>query len=136
MQGLEIERQKDSVLLDAASRRNLEIDTALSGARDHSLIGLMDTAVTAMGGRWLRRWVQRPIRHRHHLGLRHHAVGARSRGATMRGYASACGLSAIWSGCWRALRYAPPDRATSRSFGRRSAPCPSCTAPDAECSQN
>ena len=76
VQGLEIERQKDSVLLDAASRRNLEIDTALSGARDHSLIGLMDTAVTAMGGRWLRRWVHRPIRDRHHLGLRHHAVGA------------------------------------------------------------
>jgi DNA mismatch repair protein MutS len=76
VQGLEVEHQKDSVLLDAASRRNLEIDTALSGARDHSLIGLMDTAVTAMGGRWLRRWVQRPIRDRHHLGLRHHAVGA------------------------------------------------------------
>jgi DNA mismatch repair protein MutS len=69
-------RPKDSVLLDAASRRNLEIDTALSGARDHSLIGLMDTAVAAMGGRWLRRWVHRPIRDRHHLGLRHHAVGA------------------------------------------------------------
>jgi DNA mismatch repair protein MutS len=36
VQGLEVEREKDSVLLDPASRRNLEIDTALSGARDHS----------------------------------------------------------------------------------------------------
>ncbi|MGH8585183.1 MAG: hypothetical protein ACREWE_03005 [Gammaproteobacteria bacterium] len=43
VQGLEIQRQRDSVLREAASRRNLEIDTALSEAHDHSLIGLMGT---------------------------------------------------------------------------------------------
>ncbi len=73
---LQVERQTDSVVLDAASRRNLEIDWALSGQRERSLIGVMDTAVTAMGGRLLRRWIHRPIRDRRCLRLRHHAVGS------------------------------------------------------------
>jgi DNA mismatch repair protein MutS len=76
VQAITVERPGDSVLLDAASRRNLEIERSLSGERDHSLIGVMDTAVTAMGGRLLRRWVHRPIRDREILGLRHHAVAA------------------------------------------------------------
>jgi DNA mismatch repair protein MutS len=48
--------------LDAQSRRNLEIDLRSNGAVDHTLLSLMDTTVTAMGGRLLQRWLHEPSR--------------------------------------------------------------------------
>jgi DNA mismatch repair protein MutS len=71
-----LERREDGIILDAASRRNLEIDAPLSGAKEHTLAGLMDTTATAMGSRLLKRWLNRPLRDRPSLRLRHHAVGA------------------------------------------------------------
>ncbi len=85
VQGIRVERDEDSVLLDAVSRRNLELDRAASGLRDATLIGVMDTAITAMGGRLLRRWIHRPIRDRQSLGLRHHAVGTLQTGRCYEG---------------------------------------------------
>ncbi len=55
------ERREDSVILDAATRRNLEIDLNLSGGEDHTLLSVMDRTVTAMGSRLLRRWLNRPL---------------------------------------------------------------------------
>jgi len=60
----ELERHADAVLLDAASRRNLEIEISLSGNPKHSLIGIMDHTATPMGSRLLRRWLKRPLRDR------------------------------------------------------------------------
>jgi hypothetical protein len=57
--GLRVERHEDSVILDAASRRNLELEHSLSGHHEHTLIGLLDRCVTPMGGRLLRRWLHR-----------------------------------------------------------------------------
>ncbi len=48
--------------LDAQSRRNLEIDVRSNGAVDHTLLSLMDTTVTAMGGRLLQKWLHEPSR--------------------------------------------------------------------------
>ncbi len=59
--GLSRERREDSVVLDAATRRNLEIDTNLMGGESNTLYDVMNTAVTAMGARMLRRWLHRPL---------------------------------------------------------------------------
>ena len=48
--------------MDAQSRRNLEIDARSTGATDHTLLSLMDTSVTPMGGRLLQRWLHEPLR--------------------------------------------------------------------------
>ncbi len=65
--GLRIERHEDSVILDAASRRNLELEQSLSGSRQHTLLGVLDRCVTPMGGRLLRRWLHWPLRDRQPL---------------------------------------------------------------------
>ena len=56
------ERQSDSVILDAATRRNLEIDLNLHGGEDNTLFSVYNSTVTAMGTRHLRRWLHRPVR--------------------------------------------------------------------------
>ena len=48
--------------MDAHSRRNLEIDVRSNGATDYTLLSLMDTTVTPMGSRLLRRWLHEPLR--------------------------------------------------------------------------
>jgi DNA mismatch repair protein MutS len=75
LRGLRVERREDSIVLDAASRRNLELDRSLSGQAEHTLAGVMDTTATAMGSRLLRRWINRPLRDRDLLRRRHQSVG-------------------------------------------------------------
>ncbi|WP_439107200.1 DNA mismatch repair protein MutS [Congregibacter sp.] len=55
------ETREDSVVLDAATRRNLEIDRNLAGGDTHTLMSVMDRCKTAMGSRCLRRWLHRPL---------------------------------------------------------------------------
>ncbi len=62
LRGIRTELREDALLLDAATRRNLELDSSLSGRSDSTLIGVLDRTATAMGGRELRRWIQRPLR--------------------------------------------------------------------------
>ncbi|HSJ47892.1 MAG TPA: DNA mismatch repair protein MutS, partial [Gammaproteobacteria bacterium] len=76
LRGLGVERREDSVLIDAATRRNLELDHSLSGQHEHTLMGVMDRSVTAMGGRLLRRWLHRPLRDTGILHRRHQCVAA------------------------------------------------------------
>ena len=64
----------DLLLIDAASRRNLEIEYNLSGGREHTLISLMDRCKNPMGSRLLRRWLHGPIRNRQILTQRLEAV--------------------------------------------------------------
>lgn len=70
LHGLRVEQHEDSVILDAASRRNLELEHSLGGRPEHTLIGLLDRCVTPMGARLLRRWTHRPLRDRVVLGQR------------------------------------------------------------------
>ena len=56
------ERFADSVVIDSASRRNLEIDCNLAGGRDNTLLDVLDHSSTAMGSRLLARWLNRPLR--------------------------------------------------------------------------
>ncbi|GAA3571081.1 DNA mismatch repair protein MutS [Marinobacter xestospongiae] len=70
------ETRDEAVILDATSRRNLEIDTNLMGGSQHTLAWVMDRTATAMGGRQLRRWLNRPLRDVHTVEQRQHAVAA------------------------------------------------------------
>ena len=61
IRGISHENRAESVILDAATRRNLEIDVNLSGGDTNTLFSVMDNGVTAMGSRLLRRWLHRPL---------------------------------------------------------------------------
>lgn len=52
----------DRLVLDAATRRNLELTrTQLGGQHQGSLLWAIDRTLTAMGGRCLRRWIEAPL---------------------------------------------------------------------------
>ena len=70
------ERRDEAVILDATSRRNLEIDVNLMGGHQHTLAWVMDRTATSMGGRELRRWLNRPLRDVDAVQQRQHAVSA------------------------------------------------------------
>jgi DNA mismatch repair protein MutS len=74
LRGLRRERHDEALLLDAASRRNLEIDVQQGGGREHTLVRVLDRTATAMGSRLLTRWLHRPLRDRHTVAARHQAV--------------------------------------------------------------
>ncbi len=69
------ERHDDALILDATTRRNLEITHALSGDDSATLAAVMDRAATPMGSRLLRRWLTRPICDHEELAKRLHATG-------------------------------------------------------------
>jgi DNA mismatch repair protein MutS len=53
----------DYMILDASTRRNLEITfTMQDGSREGSLVSILDMTNTAMGGRLMKKWVSRPLR--------------------------------------------------------------------------
>ena len=74
IRALQVELHGEALALDAATRRNLELDASLSGNSDATLLAILDTTVTAMGSRCLRRWLNRPLTSRGALRQRYHAV--------------------------------------------------------------
>ena len=56
------ENRDEAVIMDAATRRNLELDTNLNGGDEHTLFSVLNCAATSMGSRLLRRWLNRPLR--------------------------------------------------------------------------
>jgi len=76
LRSLCVEDRSDSLVLDAATRRNLELESAVSGQREHTLVSVLDRTATTMGGRLLRRWLHRPLRDQELLRERHQCVGA------------------------------------------------------------
>ena len=76
IRSIRLERQSDTVMLDAVTQRNLELVDSLSGDRDRTLAGVLDACATAMGSRLLRRWLLRPLRDRRMLHLRLQALDA------------------------------------------------------------
>ena len=68
------ETRDEALVMDAATRRNLELDASLAGREDATLVGVIDRTATAMGARELRRWIRRPLRDRATLHARHDAI--------------------------------------------------------------
>jgi DNA mismatch repair protein MutS len=76
LSGLTVELAGETVALDAATRRNLELDTHANGRNEFTLLGILDRTVTPMGARELRRWLHRPLRDHDKLKRRYHAVAS------------------------------------------------------------
>ena len=76
VQGIQVEQPGDCVILDAASRRNLEIDTNLSGGTNNTLLSVLDKCATTMGSRLLGRWLNRPLRNHDELSKRQNMIAA------------------------------------------------------------
>ncbi|NCA71000.1 MAG: DNA mismatch repair protein MutS [Sphingobacteriia bacterium] len=74
VRGLTTEQRDQSLILDAATRRNLEITESLGGRPEHTLAGVLDRTATAMGSRLLKRWLGRPLRERALVESRHAAI--------------------------------------------------------------
>jgi DNA mismatch repair protein MutS len=71
-----VESSDGAIAMNAATRRHLELDTRVDGEQKHTLLGVLDSTVTPMGGRLLRRWLHRPLRDRTVVGHRQHAIAS------------------------------------------------------------
>lgn len=70
------EQQNEHIILDAATRKNLELTKNLSGGSENTLASVIDKTKTAMGSRLLRRWLHKPLRDQHRIQLRQQAIHA------------------------------------------------------------
>lgn len=61
MQNLTIYEVDDYLILDAATQKNLDIIPTNGQKREHTLLGILDHAVTAMGSRMIKKWLLRPL---------------------------------------------------------------------------
>ena len=62
VQSIRLQQNSETVLLDAATRRNLELTQNLTGGTEATLAAVLDKCVTPMGSRLLKRWIHQPIR--------------------------------------------------------------------------
>ncbi|WP_194089867.1 DNA mismatch repair protein MutS [Vibrio hibernica] len=74
IRSLTLDRQDDSVILDAATRRNLEITQNLAGGSDNTLAEVLDHTATPMGSRMFKRWLHQPVRNSQTLNQRLDAI--------------------------------------------------------------
>ncbi|MEY3883803.1 MAG: hypothetical protein RLZZ379_1081, partial [Pseudomonadota bacterium] len=71
---ISVEATSEYLQLDAATRRNLEIDMTLRGESSPTLYSLLNTTQTAMGARLLRHWLHNPLQDRNLVIKRHEAI--------------------------------------------------------------
>jgi len=76
LRAFERRRRGNTLVLDAAAVRNLEILRDAAGERRASLARVLDHTVTAMGSRLLRDWLVRPLGDANAVAARHDAVAA------------------------------------------------------------
>ncbi|EOC0552843.1 DNA mismatch repair protein MutS [Cronobacter sakazakii] len=76
IRSITMERQQDGIIMDAATRRNLEITQNLAGGVENTLASVLDCTVTPMGSRMLKRWLHMPVRDTSVLRHRQQAIAA------------------------------------------------------------
>lgn len=76
VRALAVERAGEQIELPASTRRNLELVQTLRGEDAPTLFSLLDTCLTGMGSRGLRRWLLAPARARAAAQARHQAIAA------------------------------------------------------------
>jgi DNA mismatch repair protein MutS len=74
IQGIVVQQQDDLVQLPQTTRRNLELVETLRGEAAPTLFSLLDTCLTGMGSRLLRRWLLEPQRRREAASQRLEAI--------------------------------------------------------------
>ena len=52
---------EDHIVLDPATKRNLEITSSIDGSSQGTLFSVLDRTCTPMGGRLLKRWINQPL---------------------------------------------------------------------------
>lgn len=62
LSGLAVENIDETVAMDSATRKNLELDLNLAGGEENTLFSVLNSTCTAMGGRLLKRWLHKPLR--------------------------------------------------------------------------
>src|SRR4029077_4414032 len=68
---LHFETESDTIGLDPATRRNLELAQALHDPDGPCLLSVLDRCRTGMGSRRLRLWLNQPLRNRNEAGGAH-----------------------------------------------------------------
>lgn len=76
LQAPQLEDHSAYLLLDANTRRNLELTENLRGGQAHTLAAIYDKTATAMGSRLLKRWLHNPLRHPMPITQRQQAIAA------------------------------------------------------------
>ncbi len=76
LQHIKTEQISDSLLIDSASRRNLELTESLSsaGTQQNTLYSILNQCNNAMGARELKRWMQKPLKLQATIQHRHLAI--------------------------------------------------------------
>lgn len=74
LDALTLESDTQFIAMDAATRRNLEISTTLSGQKSPTLFSVLDQCQTHMGSRLLHQWLHQPLRDKAKINLRLDAV--------------------------------------------------------------
>ena len=107
VQKVRVERNEERIDLPATTRRNLELLQTLRGEDSPTLFSLMDTCMTGMGSRLLKRWLLEPPRERSVAQQRLDAIAA------LQGEHGA--------GVWRELRTALKGLGDVQRIGARMA---------------
>jgi DNA mismatch repair protein MutS len=74
IRSIQAEHHEDGVILDATTRRNLELVVNFQGNSENTLAEILDKTATNMGSRLLRRWISRPLRDQQTLLKRQQAI--------------------------------------------------------------
>ena len=74
IQSLHPEKREDTLIIDAATRKNLEITENLKGGKNNTLLSVFNHCKTPMGTRLLTRWLGRPLLCQKKIGRRADAV--------------------------------------------------------------
>ena len=69
-----LEKPDDVILIDATTRKNLEISQNLTGEKKHTLLKVLNKTASSMGQRMLQRWLNRPLKQSMALTARIEAV--------------------------------------------------------------
>ncbi len=62
IRAIQLLQNQQSIILDAATRRNLELTQNLAGGFENTLAQVLDNTATPMGSRLLKRWIHQPVR--------------------------------------------------------------------------
>lgn len=69
-----VEKNNEAILIDAQSRKHLELTHSMIGDDHHTLINILDKTATPMGARLLRRWLNQPLQNQKILQERQRAI--------------------------------------------------------------
>ncbi len=76
IRAITLEKNEHAVILDAATRKNLELTLNLSGGVENTLAQILDKSSTVMGSRLLKRRIHTPVRERKELNARLNAIAS------------------------------------------------------------